>query len=198
MAPPVFPEGPIRWLLAAQALFVAGGVIAYVTPTSFALWTAIALVAGLAGVWQARPTLEGQAATWMDRSASAAAGAWAILAVLIIMPYIALDSDISLWADLGYQALLFSIACLGMMLWSAAAFQAMAQWDDVRSVRTYAAFHVVCWAIGLALLWNGDGTTTQFLARGQEVDAMDLALVPMVGAVPGLVWLLGMLRLDQR
>lgn len=172
-----------RWLLAANALFVAGGVLAYFTSIGLDIIVALSLVAAMAGLWRTRSSN-----VWIDRAASAAAGAWAVLAVLILIPYITVEEGVSLWSLRGYAALGIATASLGMLAWNICALRAQpggaARWQRP------AAIHGV---LVLAALWyalGSDGSSITYMVRGFEVTSYDLQMAPALAAIPGISWML--------
>ena len=189
----MLPQGPTRWLIISNVAWLLAGLLAYATRTGLAIGTAIALVAALPGLWQARAAAEGQERMWLDRGASYAAGAWAVLAILIVLPYITLEEGGSLWSSMGYHVLLLVVASGGMLAWNATAFQGLAPSDDVRGVRRWAAFHVFVLA-GAVWLAAREATTHAVIVRGMETAMLDLHVAPLLAVVPGLVWALAFAR----
>ncbi len=189
------PPTPIRWLTASNVLWLLAGVVAYMTSISLVVGTAIALVPALPGLMEAkRATRDPQRLAWLDRAFSFAIAGWAIMAVMIIIPYIASEDGISLWTSRSFAGLGIAAASISMLLWNGAAFQALAEGDEIRSVRLYAAFHAVLLVVALVFFTQSDMGTATFILRGQEITMPDPKMTAGIAAAPGLLWALVMWR----
>ncbi len=187
------PPTPIRWLAASNVLWLLAGVLAYATSISLVVGTAIALVPALPGLLEMKRSLpDERGRRWMDRAVSFAIAGWAILAVMIIIPYIASEEGLSLWSSRGFSGLGIASASIAMLLWNAAAFQGLT--GDTVSTRMYVGFHVALFAVALYFFTQSDLATTTFLLRGQEITMADPRLSAGIAAAPGLLWALVMWR----
>ncbi len=186
------PPTPIRYLVAANAAWLAGGVLATTTTISFTLVTAIALLVATPGIVDLRRTMrDEQCRRWVDRAMTFTIGTWATLAMMIVIPYVASEQGASLWASNWFTTIGIVVASLGMLGWNAAAFQGLAAWDDVRSARLYAGFHLL--ALALALWFDEPGSATIAL-RGETYQMVDTGIGAGLAAVPGLLWAVVMWR----
>ena len=184
----------LDWLIGANVLFVAGGLAAYTTDLSLALVAAFALVAAVAGLWRLKEQ-PGPFQAGADLGASFAAGSWAVVAVLVLLPYITVEEGRSLWSSSAYAGLGVAVASLGMLGWNAATMWSLP--DERRNVRTYALFHAVLVVVAFGLVLRGDGTMVALGLRGVELMAHDLQLAPALAAAPSLSWALGFWRERQ-
>lgn len=169
--------------MASNGIFVLGGLLAYQTSIGLDIVVAVALVAAMAGLWPARAQN-----IWMDRAASVAAGFWAAIAMLILIPYITVEEGVSLWSLRAYSTLSIVVASAGMLAWNAAA--AMAQQDAGKTVRSLAAFHLGALLVAAWLALGSDGQSVTYVVRGFEIPSHDLRLAPALAAVPGVAWLI--------
>lgn len=175
------------WLVAANAIFVAGGLVAYATSINLALLGAFALVAALAGLWRIR---DGPLAAGADVGRSFAAGGWAVLAILIILPYITVIDGQSLWSSDAYAALTVAAAGGAMAGWNAAVLR------DHPQARTYLIFHVLLIVAAFILALRGDGSTFMMDFSGDTLAVRDLQLAPALVAAPSLSWALALRSQD--
>ncbi|MGB1586804.1 MAG: hypothetical protein ACPHID_07155 [Thermoplasmatota archaeon] len=178
----------LQWLVAANAIFVVGGLIAYATSINLALITAFALVAALGGLWHMR---EGPLAAGADVGRSFAAGGWAVLAILIILPYITVLDGRSLWSSDAYAALTVAAAGAAMAGWNAALLRNHPQ------MRTYLGFHALMIVAAFILALRGDGTSIIVEFGGDMIAVRDLRLAPALVAAPSLSWALAVRAQDS-
>lgn len=179
----------LTWLVAANAIFVLGGLVAYSTSLSLPIVAAFALVAAVAGLWRLKDQ-PGPFQQGADLGASIAAGAWAVVAVLVLLPYITVEEGRSLWASAPYAGLSIAVASLGMLGWNAAVLASVP--SGRRQVRTFVIFHAALVVVAFALVLRGDGTLVPITLRGFELTAHDLQLAPALAAAPGLSWAMGL------
>ncbi len=184
---------PTRWLAASNVTWLLAGVLAYATSISIVVGTALALVPAMPGLWALRAAaLDDRPQTWLDRALSFAIAGWAMLAALVIIPYVASEEGLSLWTSRGFAGLGVAVASLAMLSWNFAVFRALS--PDVRSAQMYGAFHVALLGVALYTFTQSDFDTTTFILRGQEITMPDPQLTAGIVAAPGLLWALVMWR----
>lgn len=187
------PASPVQWLIAANAAWLLAGILAYYTALRFTVLTAIAVLVAVPGLAQLRSqSTDEQARKWIDVAYSGAIGTWAVLAMLVAIPYVASEGGASLWSSASYARLGLVVASLGMALWNWAALQALAPEAESRSLRLYAAFHGVLLVAGLFV--SRQVQTVPATLRGETIDMVDLSLAPALAAVAGLVWAVSLWR----
>lgn len=179
----------LEWLVAANAIFVLGGLVAYATSLNLAIVTAFALVAAMAGLWRMKQQ-EGPLQQGADVGASFAAGGWAVVAILVLLPYITADQGNGLWTSKAYAGLTVAVASLAMLGWNAAVLHGFP--EARRNVRSFAGFHALLIVAAFVLALRGDSTTMTFMMDGIERTAIDLRLAPALAAAPGLSWAMGL------
>lgn len=180
-------QDPVRWLIASNLLWVAGGVLAYYTPMTLVVGTAIAVVPAFAA-------FRAGSGVWNDRGTTYSVGTWAVMAMWVAIPYVASENGVSLWSEKGYVVLGMFLATFGMLLVNIAAWQVA---EGVRGTR-FAAFHG---AVALVAAWIGGTTAPQLrpiMLRGHEILAPDLVLAPAIAAAPGIMWVLLLWRARGR
>lgn len=191
------PKMPIRWLAAANVVWLLAGVLAYATSVSLVVGTALALVPTLPGLLELRRNpVDAARSQWVDRAMSFAIAGWAMLAVMILLPYIASENGLSLWASRGFASLGIATASVAMLLWNAAAYMGLAAANDLKAIRLYAGFHVALLAVALFYAASEMDTTT-ILLRGQEIVMPDLKMAAGIAAAPSVLWALVFWRIQQ-
>lgn len=180
---------PHVWLAATNGIWLLGGLLAYLTRASLVLGTAVAIVAALPALLELRRTA---ANVWFDRALAAALGTWAVMAVLIVTPYMATEEGISLWTSRGYAATGLAAASIGMLLWNLSTFNALDA--DKRTGLLYAAFHVILLGVAMYLVATGDGGSHDIMLRGDTYAVVDLRLAPALASLAALPWAGAFLR----
>ncbi len=187
------PAPPVRWLVAANLSWLVAGAVAYSTSARFSVLTAIAVVVALPGLMRLRHDLQDpQCRKWLDVAFSCAVGTWAVLAMMVAIPYVASEGGHSLWSSPAYAALGLAVSSIGTLAWNAAAFQGLASWDDVRSARLYAGFHLL--VLAAALFYSRQADTVEVMLRGDVITMVDLTIAPALASVAGLVWAVALWR----
>lgn len=175
----------IQWLAAADALWLIGGIVAYVSSVSLLIMTAIALVPALPGLMALRDKADGDHKVWFDRAMTFAAGTFGLIAMLILIPYATSEAGTSLWATREYIMLGFVVSSTGMLGWNVAALHGL---DAGKDVRMHIGLHA---ALILASVWfalNGVVGSRDVMLRGETFTVLDMDLAPALAAVPGLMW----------
>lgn len=187
------PAPAVRWLVGANIAWLAAGALAYYTAARFSVLTAIAILVALPGLMRLRTELQDpQCRRWLDISFSCAVGTWAILAMMVVIPYVASEGGNSLWSSNAYATLGLAVSSLGALAWNATAFQGLAAWDDVRSARLYSIFHLV--VLAGALFYSRDARVVEVMLRGEVFQMVDLAVAPALASVAGIVWAVALWR----
>lgn len=186
--------GAATWLIAANGLWLLGGVLAYFTHVSLAIVTAVAAAPAVIGLLEARAVRSGRAEVWADRALSYAVGTWVVMGMAVLVPYVATEQGLSLWASRGFAGTTTLLASAGVLAWNVAAVHAVADRRDREALRSFAAFHLLAIGAAAYYLWAGDGTTAMLELRGDEIAAVDLEAVPLLAAMPGMLWAIVHLR----
>lgn len=187
---------PVRWLVAANAVWLLAGLAAYATRLPMLVGAALAAAVSVPGLRALRRDADGEQRLWADRGLSFAAGTWAVLLVVVLLPLITLEEggpEANLWSGKGYWAVTLVVASVGMLLADACAFLALRGERD--TVRTYGLFHAVLLLAALWVLWTQEHVVATVTVAGEALRAYDLRLAPALAAVPGLTWALAFWRM---
>lgn len=187
---------PSRWLVVANAVWLAAGLAAYATRLPMLLGAALAAAVATPGLLALRREAVGEEARlWADRAFSHAVGTWVVLLVVILLPLITLEEGGNLWGERGYWLIALVVANGGFLLMDASAHRALAGPGDAVTLRSYAGFHVVLLLVAAWALWNLDGVVVDVTVAGEVLRVYDLRMAPAFAAVPGLTWALAFWRL---
>jgi len=187
---------PSRWLVAANAVWLAAGLLAYATRLPMLVGAALAAAVAVPGLLALRRGAAGEEARlWADRAFSYAVGTWAVLLVVVLLPLITLEEGGNLWGERGYWLITLVVANGGFLLMDASAHRALAGPGDAATLRSYVGFHVVLLLVAAWALWSMDDTVVDVTVAGETLRAFDLRMAPAFAAVPGLTWALAFWRL---
>lgn len=187
---------PVLWLVAANLVWLAAGVLAYATRLPMLVGAALAAAVATPGLWALRRDATGEEARlWADRGFSYAVGTWTVLLVVVLLPLITFEEGGNLWGRRGYWAITLVVASVGFLLLDTSAFRALAGPETVGAVRSYALFHAALLVVALWALWSMDHALVDVTVAGEALRAFDLRMAPALAAVPGLTWALAFWRL---
>ncbi len=189
------PPVSVRWLVAANVVWLAAGLLAYWTTMPMMLGAALAAAVALPGLLILRASGDDLTRLWMDRAVSASVGTLVLLLVLAALPLMTLEDGGELWTTRGYWVLTLLVANGGFLLMNAAALLGAGAKDAKTDVRTYTIFHVGLLVVALYFLLQVDDAMTVYSIGSREMAAFDLRMAPVLAAVPGVTWALGFWRL---
>ncbi len=185
----------MRWLVAANIVWLAAGILAYATRIPMMVGAAFAAAVALPGLLALRDSGAATSRLWIDRSISACIGTWTLLVVLMVLPLMTLEDGGDLWATRGYWVMTLVVANGGFLLMNATAFLAAGAQGGAKEVRTYAVFHLGLLVLALYFLLTVDNARMVFELGSRDMTAFDLRMAPALAAIPGVTWMLGFWRL---
>ncbi len=174
----------LRMVALANVVFFAGCAAAYWTRLSPTMSAVMALVVMLGAVLDLRHAQPGSQS--MDRAFSFVVGALAMNAVLVVLPYLTVSEEGSLWDLRLFPGLELVVSAGGLAIVNHAVFSAA---GSVASASRLAQVHLVGVAIAVgALFYLPDGAWVAVEANGYATRMLDLQWSPLMAAAASLGW----------
>ncbi len=174
----------LRMVAVGNIVFAVGGAAAYWMRLSLSMTAVLALVVILGAVLDLRHS--NRNSMGMDRALSFVVGALSLNAVLVVLPYLTVGADGSLWDSRFFFALDLMVAAGGLVLVNHAIFTAA---GSVATAQLLAQIQLglVAGAI-LALYYLPDGTWVPVEVNGHMTRMLDLQWSPAIAAIGALAW----------